>query len=467
MRTPNCLVDQTKNSNASALFPAGYSSGNPCCFMRGQLVTDSARAFLESLFHRAVAAAHPANCLPAHLPAPPPAGRLLIFAAGKAGGSMAQIAERHFLDQQGVPPSRISGIAVTRRGYACPTRRVRVIEAGHPVPDTQGLTGTFETLALAESAGVDDLALVLISGGASANWIAPVAGLSLPEKQALTRQLLASGASIFEMNTVRKHLSRIKGGRLTQRAYPARLVAVGISDVPGDDPAVIGSGPTVPDPTTLAEARDIVARRRLELPPVVTLALADGANETPKPGDPIFARSSFALAVRPAEVFRVVEDAVRAAGYESILLGSQIEGEARMVAAEQARLARDLKAQGRRSVILSGGELTVTLRARGRGGPNQEYALALAIALAGTKSISALAGDTDGTDGGTGRTDDPAGAFVDDTTLPRADRLGLDPARYLNDNNSTEFFEKLGDLVVPGPTLTNVNDFRAILVDSP
>jgi glycerate 2-kinase len=244
-------------------------------------------------------------------------------------------------------------------------------------------------------------------------------------------------------------------------------VAVGISDVPGDDPAVIGSGPTVPDPTTLAEARDIVARRRLELPPVVTRALTDGANETPKPGDPIFARSSFTLAVRPAEVFQVVEDAVRAAGYESILLGSQIEGEARMVAAEQARLARDLKAQGRRSVILSGGELTVTLRARGRGGPNQEYALALAIALAGTKSISALAGDTDGTDGGTGRTDDPAGAFVDDTTLSRADRLGLDPARYLDDNNSTEFFEKLGDLVVPGPTLTNVNDFRAILVDSP
>jgi glycerate 2-kinase len=430
-------------------------------------VTASPRAFLESLFRTAVAAAHPASCLPAHLPAPSASGRLLILAAGKAGAAMAEVAERHFLDERGVPASRVSGIAVTRRGYACPTRRVRVIKAGHPVPDADGLAGTFETLALADSAGVNDLVLVLISGGASANWIAPADGLSLTEKQAVTRKLLASGASIFEMNTVRKHLSRIKGGRLAERAHPARLVTVGISDVPGDDPAVIGSGPTVPDPTTLAEAREIVARHRLELPQVVTRALADGANETPKPGDPVFARTSFALAIRPADVFRVVEDAVRAAGYENILLGSQIEGEARVVAAAQARLARDLKAQGRRAVILSGGELTVTLRGNGRGGPNQEYALALAIALAGTKSIAALAGDTDGTDGGAGQPEDPAGAFIDETTLPRANGLQLDPARYLDDNNSTEFFEKLGDLLVPGPTLTNVNDFRAILVDSP
>jgi hydroxypyruvate reductase len=430
-------------------------------------VTASPRAFLESLFRTAVAAAHPASCLPAHLPDPPASGRLLILAAGKAGAAMAEVAERHFLDERGVPASRVSGIAVTRRGYACPTRRVRVIEAGHPVPDADGLAGTFETLALADSAGVNDLVLALISGGASANWIAPADGLSLAEKQAVTRKLLASGASIFEMNTVRKHLSRIKGGRLAERAHPARLVTVGISDVPGDDPAVIGSGPTVPDPTTLAEAREIVARHRLELPQVMTRALADGANETPKPGDPVFARTSFALAIRPADVFRVVEDAVRAAGYENILLGSQIEGEARVVAAAQARLARDLKAQGRRAVILSGGELTVTLRGNGRGGPNQEYALALAIALAGTKSIAALAGDTDGTDGGAGQPEDPAGAFIDETTLPRANGLQLDPARYLDDNNSTEFFEKLGDLLVPGPTLTNVNDFRAILVDSP
>jgi hydroxypyruvate reductase len=380
---------------------------------------------------------------------------------------MAEVAERHFLDARGVPASRVGGIAVTRRGYACRTRRVRVIEAGHPVPDAAGLAGTVETLALADTAGVDDLVLVLVSGGASANWIAPAAGVSLTEKQTVTRMLLASGASIFEMNTVRKHLSRIKGGRLAERAHPARLVTVGISDVPGDDPAVIGSGPTVPDPTTLAEAREIAARHRLELPPVVTHALADSANETPKPGNAVFARTSFALAARPADVFRVVEDAVRAAGYEPIALGSQIQGEARVVAADQARLARDLKAQGRRAVVFSGGELTVTLRGNGRGGPNQEYALALAIALAGAERIAALAGDTDGTDGGTGRPEDPAGAFIDDTTLSRAHRLRLDPARYLDDNNSTEFFEKLGDLLVPGPTLTNVNDFRAILVDSP
>ena len=309
--------------------------------------------------------------------------------------------------------------------------------------------------------------VVLISGGASANWIAPAAGLSLTEKQAVTRALLASGASIVEINAVRKHLSRIKGGRLAEHAYPARVVSVGISDVPGDDPAVIGSGPTVPDRTTLSDARAIVARYGLDLPQLVTRALADPANETPKPGDPMFAATSFALAVRPADVFRTVEQAVRARGYDCIVLGTAIEGEARDVAAAHARLACDLRDQGRHAVILSGGELTVTLRGKGRGGPNQEYALALALALAGTSGIAALAGDTDGTDGGGGHAEDPAGAFIDETTLARAGGLGLDPAAFLNDNNSTEFFEKLGDLLTPGPTLTNVNDFRAILVDSP
>ncbi len=430
-------------------------------------MTAPPRAFLEGLFRTAVAAAHPASWLRAHLPAPAPAGRLVILAAGKAGGSMAEVAEHYYLDERGVPASRIDGLAVTRDGYGRPTRRIRVVEAGHPVPDAAGLAATSATLDLADGAGPGDLVLVLISGGASANWIAPAAGLSLADKQAVTRALLASGAAILEINTVRKHLSRIKGGRLAQRAYPARLVAVGISDVPGDDPAVIGSGPTVPDQTTLADARAIVARHRLALPQVVTRALADPANETPKPGDPVFAATSFVLAMRPAEVFRTVEDAVRAAGYDCIVLGTAIEGEARDVAAAQARLARDLQAQGRRAVILSGGELTVTLRGKGRGGPNQEYALALAVALAGAEGVAALAGDTDGTDGGGGRPKDPAGAFVDTTTLLRAGRLGLDPAVFLNDNNSTQFFEKLGDLLTPGPTLTNVNDFRAILVDSP
>jgi glycerate 2-kinase len=429
-------------------------------------VTASSRALLEDLFRAAVGAAHPASCLHPHLPAPPSSGRLLILAAGKAAGSMAEVAERHYLDERGLPASRIGGLAVTRHGYGRPTRVVRVVEAGHPVPDAAGVAATLETLAMADAAGADDLVLALISGGASANWIAPADGLSLAEKQAVTRALLASGASIGEINAVRKHLSRIKGGRLARHAYPARVVSVGISDVPGDDPAVIGSGPTVPDRTTLADARTIVARYGLDLPPLVTQALANPANETPKPRDTIFAATSFALAVRPADVFCAVEQEVRARGYDCIVLGTAIEGEARDVAADHARLARELQGQGRRAVILSGGELTVTLRGKGRGGPNQEYALALAVALAGTTRIAALAGDTDGTDGGGGRAEDPAGAFVDETTLTRAGRLGLDPAAFLNDNNSTEFFEKLGDLLTPGPTLTNVNDFRAILVDS-
>src|SRR5215470_711889 len=405
-----------------------------------EAVTASPRAFLESLFRTAVDAAHPASALPPLLPAPPPAGRLVILAAGKAGASMAAAAECHYLDDHQVGADRISGIAVTRRGYGAATRLVRVIEAGHPVPDAAGLAGTFETLALADAAGPDDLVVALISGGASANWIAPAPGLLLADKQAVTRALLRSGAAIGEINTVRKHLSRIKGGRLAERAFPARVTSIAISDVAGDDPAVIGSGPTVPDPTTLADARALVARYRLDVPELVTRALTDPANETPKPGDPVFAATSFALAVRPADVFRAIEDAVRAAGYESVLLGTQLEGEAREVAAAQAKLARDLKAQGRRAVILSGGELTVTLRGQGRGGPNQEYALALAVALAGTSGVAALSGDTDGTDGGAGRPDDPAGAFIDATTLARAGRLGLDPAVFLNDNNSTEFF---------------------------
>jgi glycerate 2-kinase len=430
-------------------------------------VTATPREFLQSLFTQAVAVAHPASFLSAYLPPPPASGRLLILAAGKAAGSMVEVAERHYLDKLGVPASRIGGLAVTRLGYARPTRLLPTIEAGHPIPDAAGLAATFETLALADAAGPDDLVLVLISGGASANWVAPAAGLSLTEQQALTRALLASGATIVEINTVRKHLSRIKGGRLAERVWPARLVTLAISDVPNDDPAAIGSGPTAPDPTTLADARSILARYRMQVPEAVTRALADPSNETPKPGDALFANTSFELAMRPAEMFREVERAVGAAGYECLFLGSDVEGEAREVAAEHAQLALDLRAQSRRAVILSGGELTVTLRGRGRGGPNQEYAMALAMALADTPAVAAIAADTDGTDGGGGRPEDPAGAFVDATTLTRARALGLDPAAFLADNNSTEFFSRLGDLLMPGPTFTNVNDFRAILVDRP
>jgi hydroxypyruvate reductase len=328
------------------------------------------------------------------------------------------------------------------------------------------LAATEEVLRLADSAGADDLVLVLMSGGASANWIAPANGLSLTEKQAVTRALLRSGAAIDEINTIRKHLSRIKGGRLAAHARPASVVTLAISDVPGDDPAVIGSGPTVPDPTTLDDARGIAARFALPLPPAVARALADPANESPKPGDPAFAGTTYQLIARPADSFRAAERAIQAAGYECVFLGDQIEGEAREVAAAHARLALDLKAAGRRAVILSGGELTVTLRGDGRGGPNQEYALGLALACEGEPGFAAISADTDGTDGGSGSPDDPAGAYVDSTTYGRAQALGLDPAAFLTNNDSSGFFAHLGDLVASGPTFTNVNDFRAILVDT-
>lgn len=424
------------------------------------------RAFLADLFRTAVAAAHPASCLPSRLPAPPQ-GRLIVLAAGKAAGSMAEVAESHYLDQLKLPPERLSGLAVARHGYGRPTRVIRMIEAGHPIPDAAGLEAAGQTLALADGGGPNDLVLVLMSGGASANWIAPAAGISFEDKQSVTRALLRSGANIGEINTLRKHLSLIKGGRLARHAYPAKVVTIAISDVPGDDPSAIGSGPTVPDPTTLADARALVAKYRLVLPASVTRALDNAANESPKPGDPVFAQTSFALAARPADSLRAAEAAVRAAGFECVLLGPDVEGEAREVAAAHARLARELRAKGARAVILSGGELTVTIRGQGRGGPNQEYALALAIELAGLASLAALAADTDGTDGGTGSASDPAGAMLDGETVARAKALGLDPAAFLSQNNSTAFFEPLGDLLIPGPTYTNVNDFRAIVVDRP
>lgn len=424
----------------------------------------SLHTLLRSLFTTAVAAAHPAKCLPPLLPAPPK-GRLVLLGAGKAAGSMAEVAEAFYLDTLGLAPDRLRGIAVARHGYGRPTRAVTMVEAGHPIPDAAGLAAADRALAFADAAGADDLVLVLMSGGASANWIAPAAGISFADKQAVTRALLRSGAHIGEINTVRKHLSRIKGGRLARHAYPARVATVAISDVPGDDPAVIGSGPTVPDPSTLANARAIVAKYRLALPDTVNRALSDPANESPKPGDAAFAGGSFALAARPADALRAAEAAVVAAGYECISLGDQVEGEAREVAAAHARLARDLRAQGRRAAILSGGELTVTIRGQGRGGPNQEYALALAMALAGMPAVAALAADTDGTDGGGGSAADPAGAIIDGETAARAKAIGLDPAAFLADNNSTGFFAALGDLLRPGPTYTNVNDFRAILVD--
>ncbi len=423
------------------------------------------REFLESLFRAAVGAAHPSRCLPPNLPEPPPRGRLVILAAGKGGGSLTEVAEQHYLAR--MPESRLTGIAVTRHGYGRPTKLIPVVEAGHPVPDAAGLAGAERMLALADAAAADDLVLVLLSGGASANLIAPAAGITLAEKQATTRALLRSGANIGEIYCVRKHLSRIKGGRLAQRAYPAQVETLAISDVPGDDPAVIGSGPTVPDPTTLADARAVVAKYRLDLPQAVTRALNDPGNESPKPGDRAFAGTRFRIIARPADALAAAEARAREAGYDTVVLGDRLQGEAREVAAEHARIARDFAAQGRRMAILSGGELTVTLRGGGRGGPNQEYALALAIHLDGARGIAALAADTDGTDGGRGEPDDPAGAFIDDSTLRRAKTAGLDPAAFLADNDSTGFFNGIGDLFTPGPTFTNVTDFRAIVVDMP
>ena len=422
------------------------------------------RAFLADLFRTAVAAAHPATCLPPLLP-PPPVGRLILLAAGKAAGSMAEVAEGFYLDRLKLDPERLCGIAVARHGYGRPLQIVTMIEAGHPVPDGAGLDAALRALEFADGATASDLVLVLMSGGASANWIAPASGVSFADKQAVTRALLRSGATIGEINTVRKHLSRIKGGRLARYAYPEKLVTIAISDVPGDDPSAIGSGPTVPDPTTLTQARAIVAKYRLDLPTSVTAALADANNESPKTGDPVFAGSQFVLAARPADSLRAAEAAVRAAGYECMSLGDRVEGEAREVAAAHAKLARELRAKSARAVILSGGELTVTIRGQGRGGPNQEYALALAMGLAGMPAVAALAGDTDGTDGGAGEASDPAGALLDGQTVARAQALGLDPAAFLADNNSTGFFAALKDLLLTGPTYTNVNDFRAIVVD--
>ena len=425
-----------------------------------------ARDLLRRLFEAAIAAAHPSTCLPPALPPPPARGRILVLAAGKAAGAMAEAAENHYLDRLKLAPDRLHGLAVTRHGYGRPTRVIEMIEAGHPVPDAAGLAATGRVLAIAEGATADDLVLVLYSGGASANWIAPAAAVSLADKRALTRDLLASGATIGEINTVRKHLSRIKGGRLAAVAAPARLLTLAISDVPGDDPSAIGSGPTVPDPTTLADARAILARRAITPPAAIAAALSDPMNETPKPGAAVFARTEFRIVARPADALAAAAKVANEAGIEPILVGADLEGEAREVAAEHAARARKLAAQRRRALLLSGGELTVTIRGKGRGGPNQEYALALALALAEARGIAAIAGDTDGTDGGAGKPDDPAGAFIDETTLSRARKLGLDPARFLADNDSTGLFERLGDLVSPGPTCTNVNDLRAVLVDT-
>lgn len=422
------------------------------------------RVLLRRMYDAAVAAAHPAKCLPAHLPGVPPNGRLIVVGAGKAGAAMAVAAGEHYARTPDA--RRVFGSVVTRHGFRLAPSIIEIEEAGHPVPDDDSVRAARRALADATSATANDTVLCLLSGGASALWSAPVAGVTLEAKQALTRALLKAGARISEINCVRRHVSAIKGGRLAAAAYPARLVTLAISDVPGDDPAVIGSGPTVADPTTLADARAVLDRFGITPPPEIAAALAEPANETLKPGDPALAKAHYALIAAPRASIEKAARLARSAGYAVEMLGDALEGEAREIGAAHAQLALSARRAGRRLAILSGGELTVTVRGNGAGGPNQEYALGLLAALGGAEGITALAADTDGIDGGGGSAADPAGAIVGEDSLARAVALGLDPAAFLANNDSTSFFAALDDLVRCGPTQTNVNDFRAILVDS-
>lgn len=431
------------------------------------------RAFLEYLYHTAVARALPQHSLGQFLPPPPdPAsgGRTLVLGAGKAGGAMAQAVEALW------PAGHaLRGLVVTRYGHVPPrpaglAQRIEVVEASHPVPDAAGLEAARRMLDMARGLQPQDLVLCLVSGGASALLTLPVDLLTLAQKQALNQALLGSGASISEMNCVRKHLSRIKGGRLAAACAPARVVTLAISDVPGDDPGTIGSGPTVPDASTCADALAVLRRYAIPLPAPAIAALEAGTLETPKPGDPVFRGHAVQLVATPRHSLEAAADAARAAGLDAHILGDDLEGESREVAKVHAALARAVARRGqpftRPCVILSGGETTVSLRVqpagapRGRGGRAGEFCLGLAQALQAQPGVFALAADTDGIDG----VEDNAGAYVGPDTLQRAEGLGLAIGQFLDRNDAYGFFHHLGDLVVTGPTFTNVNDFRAILV---
>jgi glycerate 2-kinase len=427
------------------------------------------KALLRHLYDVAVRRALPAHTLAAHLPAPPK-GRTVVIGAGKAGGAMAQAVEAAW------PADRpLSGLVVTRYGHTPPRpaglpERIEVVEAAHPVPDLAGQAAAERIMALVQGLSADDLVLCLISGGGSALLTAPADGLSLADKQQVNQQLLARGANILEMNTLRKHLSRIKGGRLAAACAPARVLTLTISDVPGDDVSVIASGPTVPDASTCAQAWDIVQRYRIDLPEPLRQALMSGALETPKPGDACFTGHEVRLIATPQDSLVAAAEAARAMGLNAYVLSDEIEGESRVVGQVHAALARST-AMGRSAftapcVILSGGETTVTLQprtegqAKGRGGRAGEFCMGLAQGLAGHERIWALAADTDGIDG----VEDNAGAIVTPETLARAAALGIKLNDHLARNDAVGFFEPLGDLVVTGPTHTNVNDFRAVLV---
>ncbi len=414
------------------------------------------RALLRRMFDAAIGAAQPALCVPPHLPQPP-RGRLVVIGAGKASAAMARAVEDNWAGE-------LSGLVVTRYGYDVPCRRIEIVEAAHPVPDAAGLAAAGRILSMVQGLGPQDLVLCLISGGASALLVLPLPGLSLDDKQAVNRALLKSGATIREINCVRRHLSAIKGGRLGAACHPAQLITLLISDVPGDDPVDIGSGPTVADPTTCADALAILRRHAISVPPNVLQLLESGRGESPKPGDARLAGTQTRIIATPQMALEAAAAVAREAGMTPMILGDSIEGEARDVGKVMAGIARQVVTHGQPCappcVLLSGGETTVTVRGAGRGGRNVEFLLALGIALDGQPGVYAIAGDTDGVDG----SEDVAGAIVTPDTLARARAHGINPGISLANNDGHGFFDSLGDAVVTGPTLTNVNDFRAILI---
>jgi len=418
--------------------------------------TSSQRVLLRRLLNAAVAAAQPALCVPPALPEAP-AGRLIVIGAGKASAAMARAVEDNW-------PGPLSGLVVTRYGYAVPCARIAIVEAAHPVPDLAGLHAARRILELVRGLSVDDTVLCLISGGGSALLPLPADGVSLEDKQAINQALLACGASIGEINCVRRHLSGIKGGRLAAACHPARVVTLLISDVPGDDPRDIASGPTVADASTCADALAIIGRYGIALPEHVLDVLRSGRGETVKPGDPRLARAETRLIATPQMALEAAAKVAANAGYTAHILADSIEGEARdvgkVMAAIALQTARRAQPFAPPCVLLSGGETTVTVRGQGRGGRNVEFLLACAIALRGAPDIHGLAADTDGVDG----QQDIAGACIGPDTLDRAWAQGLHPLDSLDDNDGHGFFQALGDSVVTGPTLTNVNDFRALLI---
>jgi glycerate 2-kinase len=416
----------------------------------------SARALLRRMFDAAIDAAQPARCLPPHLPAAPK-GRTLVVGAGKASAAMAKA-----FDDAWMHP--VSGLVVTRYGYGVHCRRIEIVEAAHPVPDTAGAAAALRIRDLVGGLSADDLVVCLISGGGSSLLALPAEGITLADKQAVNRALLKSGATISEMNCVRRHLSAIKGGRLAAACHPAKVVTLLISDVPGDNPIDIASGPTVADPTTCADAIDVIRRYAIDAPDAVMRVLESGTGETVKPGDPRLARAEFSIIATPQMALEAAAAVARAAHTAPLILSDRIEGEAREVGITMAGIAQHVVSHAqpiaRPCVLLSGGETTVTVRGSGRGGRNVEFLLSLAIALEGNEGIYAIAGDTDGVDG----EEEIAGAIVTPDTLERAWVKSIRPRESLANNDGHGFFEALGDSVVTGPTFTNVNDFRAILV---